>query len=97
MGVMLYAEKVMDSQDVTINQIRASLGRSKERIDAEFVKIEAAPLIDENTDITDAQIQQQFDAYKASVPGNPTDDNPRITLQGHGAILSDSQEAVIYF
>lgn len=29
--------------------------------------------------------------------GNPTDDNPRITLQGHGAILSDSQEAVIYF
>lgn len=29
--------------------------------------------------------------------GNPTDDNPRITLQGHGAILSNSQEAVIYF
>jgi hypothetical protein len=76
MGVMSYAQKVMDSQDVTINQIKASLGRSKERIDAEFVKIEAAPLIDENTDIADAQIQQQFDAYKASVPGNPTDDNP---------------------
>ena len=29
--------------------------------------------------------------------GNPTDENPRITLQGHGAILSLSQEAVIYF
>lgn len=29
--------------------------------------------------------------------GKPTDENPRITLQGHGAILSISQEAVIYF
>jgi hypothetical protein len=34
MGVMAYAEKVMNSQAVTINQIKASLGRSKERIDA---------------------------------------------------------------
>jgi hypothetical protein len=76
MGVMAYAEKVMDSQAVTINQIKAALGRSKERIDAEFVKIEAKPLIDENSDITDAQVQQQFDTYKASAPGNPTNDNP---------------------
>jgi len=29
--------------------------------------------------------------------GNPTDESPRVTLQGHGAILSNSQEAVIYF
>ncbi|MFZ9023837.1 MAG: hypothetical protein ACO3BO_03730 [Anaerohalosphaeraceae bacterium] len=76
MGVMAYGQKVMDSQDVTINQIRASLGRSKERIDAEFVKIEAAPLIDEDAEITEAQIQEQFDAYKASISGNPTEDNP---------------------
>ncbi|MHC4771593.1 MAG: hypothetical protein ACYS8O_07345 [Planctomycetota bacterium] len=76
LGVMAYAEKVMDSQTVTINQIKAALGRSKERIDAEFVKIEAKPLIDEDSDITDAQVQQQFDTYKASAPGNPTKDNP---------------------
>lgn len=76
MGVMAYAEKVMNSQAVTNNQVKATLGRSKERIDAEFVKIEAEPLIDDKTGITDAQIQQQFEKYKASVPGNPTDDNP---------------------
>jgi hypothetical protein len=29
--------------------------------------------------------------------GNPTDENPRITLQGHGAILSYSRTVVIYF
>ena len=76
MGVMAYADKVMDSEAVTINQVKAALGRSKERIDAEYVKIETEPLIDENSDITDAQIQQQFDTYKASVAGNLTDDNP---------------------
>tara|TARA_R110000787_G_scaffold72292_2_gene161219 strand:+ start:1525 stop:2139 length:615 start_codon:yes stop_codon:yes gene_type:complete len=29
--------------------------------------------------------------------GEPTDENPRITLQGHGAILSLSNKVVIYF
>jgi hypothetical protein len=76
MSVTAYAEKVMDSQAVTINQVKAALGRSKERIDAEFVKIEAEPLIDKNIDITDAQIQSQFDTYKATAPNNPTDANP---------------------
>ncbi|OQY07246.1 MAG: hypothetical protein B6I25_02245 [Planctomycetales bacterium 4572_13] len=76
MSVMAYADKVMDSQAVTINQTKATLGRSKERIDADFVKIEAKPLIDENADITEPQIQAQFDAYKAAVANNLTDDNP---------------------
>ena len=76
MSVMAYADKVMDNQAVTIDQIKATLGRSKERIDADFVKIDAKPLIDENTDIMDAQIQQQFDTYKTAVGGNSTDDNP---------------------
>ncbi|MCD6174738.1 MAG: hypothetical protein J7K65_03085 [Planctomycetes bacterium] len=76
MSVMAYAETVMDSQAVTINQIKAALGRGKERIDAEFVKIDAKPLIDKNIDITDTQVQTQFDTYKAVFPNNPTDDNP---------------------
>ena len=76
MSIMAYADKVMDNQAITINQVKAALGRSKERIDAEFVKIEADPLIDENADITDAQMQMQFDTYKATVSNNPTDDNP---------------------
>ncbi|RKY12648.1 MAG: hypothetical protein DRP52_04460 [Planctomycetota bacterium] len=75
MSVMAYAEKVMDSQAVTINQVRAALGRSKERIDAEFVKIQAEPLIGDAS-ITETRIQAQFDAYKAAVGNNLTDDNP---------------------
>jgi hypothetical protein len=76
MGVTAYAEMVMDSQSVTINQIKASLGRSKERVDAEFVKIEAKPLIDEDAEIAEAQVQQQFVEYKMSAPGTPSADNP---------------------
>ena len=75
-SIMEYFSSVTNSHAVTTNQIKASLGRSKERIDAEFVKIDTAPLVDENTEISDAQIQQQFDTYKALVPNIPTDDNP---------------------
>jgi len=76
LAVLSYANDVMNSQAVTINQVKAELGRSKERIDAEFVKIDAAPFIDENAEITDDQLRQQFEKYKAAVPGNPTQDNP---------------------
>ena len=76
MSILAYADNVMNCQAVTINQIKASLGRSKESIDVEYVKIEAEPLIDKNADISDAQIQEQFDAYKATFPNIPTDDNP---------------------
>lgn len=76
LGVLSYANDVMNSQAVTINQIKAELGRSKERIDAEFAKIDAEPFIDENAEITEEQLQQQFEKYNAAIPGNPTQDNP---------------------
>ncbi|MDH4201722.1 MAG: hypothetical protein OEV87_02380 [Phycisphaerae bacterium] len=76
LAVLSYANDVMNSQAVTINQIKAELGRSKERIDAEFVKIDANPFIDETAEITDEQLRQQFEKYNAAVAGNPTQDNP---------------------
>jgi len=76
MAVLSYANDVMNSQAVTINQVKAELGRSKERLDAEFAKINAEPFIDENAEITGEQFQQQFEKYKAVVSGNPTQDNP---------------------
>lgn len=76
MGVMAYADTVMDNEAVTINQIKASLGRSKERIDADFVKIDAESFINEDDEIAEAQIQEQFDKYKMVAAGEPTEDNP---------------------
>jgi len=76
MSVLAYAGQVTDSQDVTINQVKASLGRSKERIDAEFVQIPAAWFADAKTDFSEEQIQQQFSTYKDALPSLPTEQNP---------------------
>ena len=37
--IIYYANAVMDNQAVTLNQIKAFLGRNEERLDAEFVKL----------------------------------------------------------
>lgn len=77
LAILSYANNVMDNQTVTINQIKAELGRSKERLDAEFVKIDAKSFIDENTEITDEQLKQQFETHKAAAPeAGPTQGNP---------------------
>ncbi|MBP8605011.1 MAG: hypothetical protein KBI46_04100 [Phycisphaerae bacterium] len=76
MSVLAYANQVMDSQDVTINQIKASLGRSKERIDAEFVQIPASWFADAETNFSEDQIQQHFNTYKNALPNLPTESNP---------------------
>ena len=76
MSITTYIQNVLDNQAVTINQIKATLGRSRERIDAEFVEIQAQPLIDEDTSISNEQIQAQFDKYKTLTPNDPAEENP---------------------
>ena len=103
LGVLSYADNVMNSQAVTINQVKALLGRSKERVDAEFVKFDAEQFMDEDVEVTDEQIQQQFDKYKADIMGNPTEDNPygfgyqlpkRIQLEYMVVLLDDVKKKI---
>ncbi|MHC5083237.1 MAG: hypothetical protein ACYTET_04780 [Planctomycetota bacterium] len=76
LSVIDYSANVMNNQAVTTNQVKASLARGKERIDADFVKIDADSFIDEKAEIADADLQQQFDAYKNVLASAATDDNP---------------------
>ena len=76
LSVVSYAGNVMDNEPVTINQIKATIGRTQEKIDADYVQIPAAPFIDETADIEDARIQEQFEQYKDVTAGFPTEDNP---------------------
>lgn len=76
LSVLSYAGNVMDNEPVTINQIKAAVGRSKERIDADYVRITAAPFVDETADVADARVQEQFQQYKTAAAGTPTKDNP---------------------
>ena len=98
-----YANQVMNNQAVTLNQVKATVGRSKERLDAEFVKLDAKTLIDKNAAISDTEIARQFNAFKQYAPGNPTADNPygfgyklpkRIQLE-YMIILNDDVQAQI--
>ena len=76
LGVFNYANQVMSNQAVTLNQVKASLGRSKERLDAEYVKIDVEALIDKDATFSDADITAQFEAYKQNDAGIVTEDNP---------------------
>lgn len=74
--VVYYANAVMDNQAVTLNQIKAFLGRSKERLDAEFVEIGAETFVEDETSVSDTDIQNQFESFRQKKPNDPTDDNP---------------------
>ncbi len=76
LSILEYANTVINNEAVTLNQIKASIGRSKERLDAEFVRIPAGLFVDENAAVSDADIQKQFEAFKTFMPNNPTGDNP---------------------
>lgn len=76
MSILSYAGNIMNNQAVTINQVRADVARSQERIDAEFVEITAADLVDPNITVADADLQQQFETYKAYEANNFTKENP---------------------
>lgn len=71
-----YANTVMDNETVTLNEVKAFLGRTEERMKAEFVKIDAAPLVNEDAAVSDDQIQNQFEAFKNVASNNPTQENP---------------------
>ncbi|MBC8378884.1 MAG: hypothetical protein H8E62_06905 [Planctomycetes bacterium] len=76
LSVLEYANTVVNNEAVTLNQVKAFVGRSKERLDVEFVKVPAKLFVDENAAVSDADIQKQFENFKASMPNDPTPENP---------------------
>ena len=76
LSVLEYAGTVINNETVTLNQVKAFVGRSKERLDAEFVRIPAELFVDETVAVSDDDIQKQFEAFKAFMPYDPTGENP---------------------
>jgi hypothetical protein len=98
LGVMSYASNVTDSQAVTLNQVQAAIGRSKETFDAEFVQIPAEWYIDNITPVAQEDLARQFETFKNILPGTFSDDNPygfgyklpkRIRLEYMAVLLDD--------
>ncbi len=76
MGVMFYTGNIINNQDVTLKQIQASIGRSEEKFNAEFVKIPAEWFIDPNSPVESDEMEAQFEAYKNDLPGAYRQENP---------------------
>jgi hypothetical protein len=76
LSVAFYANTIMDNQAVTLSEVQALLGRSQERLDAEFVRIDADPFIDEDAEVSEEAVAAQFEAYKAVTPNESSPENP---------------------
>lgn len=76
MSILSFAGNVISNQAVTAGQVRADVARSQERLDAEFVRLNAADYIDPNATVTDVELQKQFEAYKSVSANSFTAENP---------------------
>lgn len=75
-SVMNYADLVLGNYAVTSDEIRVSISRNMERLTAEYLSIEAQPLVNEQPEPTAEQIENQFQQYQSERPGIFTEDNP---------------------
>jgi len=75
-AVMAYTMMITSNEDVTIAQVRAAIGREGEKIDAEFVRINASDFVAGQPDPTPEELAEQFERYKKSPPDRIDDRNP---------------------
>jgi len=76
LGILSYSKMVTGNEELTIAQIRSAIGRGREKIDAEFIKIDAADFIDQVDAQSDEKLAEQFNLYKTTTSGLYSDDNP---------------------
>ena len=100
LGVFNYIRMITNNEDVTVNQLKAEIARNGandlqrqklfagEEITADFVKIEALPLVGDQAEPTDKELAKQFEAFKDVVEGTATEDNP----YGFGYKMPESVE-----
>ena len=75
-GVQTYARMITSSEDVTINQVKAVIGRDGEKIDAEFVRIGASDFSDARPEPSGEELTEQFERYRRYSADLISDDNP---------------------
>ena len=76
LGILSYSKMVTGNEELTIAQIRSAIGRGGEKIDAEFIKIDAANFIDQVDARSNEKLAEQFNLYKTTTSGLYSDDNP---------------------
>jgi len=75
-AVLQYVQIISSMENVTASQVRHMASRESETVDAEFLKLEASAFADKHQTPSPEALAQQFDQYKANVPGEVTAANP---------------------
>jgi len=75
-AVLAYTRMITSNEDITIAQVRAAIGREGEKIDAEFVRINASDFVAGQPEPTPEELADQFERYKKSPPDRIDDRNP---------------------
>jgi len=76
-GILVYGNIVTSSEDVTTDQIRATVARRGEKIDAQFVKFPATMFAEKHAqEPSRPQLLEQFERYKGFYAGQVSEQNP---------------------
>ncbi|MHC4720984.1 MAG: hypothetical protein ACYSYT_10995, partial [Planctomycetota bacterium] len=75
-AILAYTKMITSGEDVTISQVKAAIGREGEKINAEFVKINASDFVAAQPEPPAEELDDQFEQYKSFSPGQITDQNP---------------------
>jgi hypothetical protein len=75
-AISSYARMMTSNEDITINQVKAAVGREAEKINAEFVKISASDFVGEQAEPAPEELGEQFEQYKQFTPGLISQTNP---------------------
>jgi hypothetical protein len=75
-AVLQYAQIISSMENVTTSQIRHLASREAESLDAEYVQLEASAFADKQQTPSEEALAQQFNPYKANIPGDVSEANP---------------------
>ena len=75
-AILAYTKMITSGEDVTISQVKAAIGREGEKINAEFVKINASDFVAAQPEPPAEELDGQFEQYKSFSPSQITDQNP---------------------
>jgi len=74
-AIITYTKVITDNETVTISEVRAAVGREGEKIDAEFVKINASDFVADQPEPTPQELAEHFERYKEYPPHQMDDNN----------------------
>ena len=75
-SILAYTKMITSNENITISEVRAAVGREGERINAEFVKINASDFVAGVGEPAPEELTDQFERYKEFPTDRINDRNP---------------------